>query len=537
MKRCYGYARVSTAKQGEGVSLEAQKEAIAAFAERHGFSIVRWFEEKETAAKRGRPIFDGMVKDLLRHKADGLIVHKIDRSARNFTDWAKIGDLQDAGIDIHFASETLDFSSRGGRLTADIQAVIAADYIRNLREETIKGITGRLKQGLYPFKAPIGYLDNGGGKPKTIDPVRGPFVRQAFELYASGRYSLRSLLGELGRLGLRNDRGKPIAKCCLEKLLANPFYCGLIRIKRTGVTYEGAHEPLISPTLFEDVQRAKDGKCGKKVTRHNHLYRGLFRCAECDRSMIPELQKGHVYYRCQTQGCPTTTVREDALEAAIHNTLARIILTEDDIGWLEERINAWLGARSDTARVLAIAEQINRVREKIDRLTDALIDRLIDKKTFAERKEKLMLEQARLEAEKATAETARPAPGHVRKFLELLKSLAQAYISADRAGKREIVEIATSNRRVSGRTVYLEPSDWLAEAESAIAGLSGAPHRTTSRTGCSQISAFVQACLASKAALTAARERCVVARTPGKIGEKDIWPAEDQNELGQRLAA
>ena len=47
----------------------------------------------------GWPIFEGMVKDLLRHKADGLIVHKIDRSARNFADWAKIGDLQDAGID------------------------------------------------------------------------------------------------------------------------------------------------------------------------------------------------------------------------------------------------------------------------------------------------------------------------------------------------------------------------------------------------------------------------------------------------------
>ena len=169
MKNCYGYVRVSTVKQGDGVSLEAQKEAITAFAARSGFQITQWFEEKETAAKRGRPIFDNMILDLLKGKADGLIVHKIDRSARNFADWAKIGDLQDAGIDIHFATETLDFSSRGGRLTADIQAVIAADYIRNLREETIKGITGRLKQGLYPFKAPIGYVDNGGGKPKTMD--------------------------------------------------------------------------------------------------------------------------------------------------------------------------------------------------------------------------------------------------------------------------------------------------------------------------------------------------------------------------------
>lgn len=96
-----------------------------------------------------------------------LVVHKIDRSARNFRDWALIGDLADSGIEIHFATETLDFGSRGGRLAADVQAVVAADYIRNLRDETKKGLQGRLKQGIYPFKAPLGYLDTGGGNPKA----------------------------------------------------------------------------------------------------------------------------------------------------------------------------------------------------------------------------------------------------------------------------------------------------------------------------------------------------------------------------------
>ncbi len=53
--------------------------------------------------------------------------------------------------EVHFANESLDLQSRGGRLSADIQAVVAADYIRNLREETRKGFYGRLKQGLCPM--------------------------------------------------------------------------------------------------------------------------------------------------------------------------------------------------------------------------------------------------------------------------------------------------------------------------------------------------------------------------------------------------
>ena len=114
MKQCFGYVRVSTVKQGEGVSLEAQQEAIERFAEQNDITITKWFEEKQTAAKAGRPVFSAMVKALRQHKAAGVIIHKIDRSARNFRDWARIGELSDAGIDVHFASESLDFRSRGG---------------------------------------------------------------------------------------------------------------------------------------------------------------------------------------------------------------------------------------------------------------------------------------------------------------------------------------------------------------------------------------------------------------------------------------
>jgi DNA invertase Pin-like site-specific DNA recombinase len=112
--------------------------------------ITRWFIEQETAAKRGRPIFGQMLKLLKAEKASGVIIHKIDRSARNLKDWADLGELIDSGIEVHFANESLDLHSRGGRLSADIQAVVASDYIRNLREETKKGFYGRLKQGLYP---------------------------------------------------------------------------------------------------------------------------------------------------------------------------------------------------------------------------------------------------------------------------------------------------------------------------------------------------------------------------------------------------
>ena len=79
MKQCFGYIRVSTGKQTEGVSLEAQQEAITAFASRNGLFISRWFIETETASKTGRKIFGDMRSLLRKGNANGVILHKIDR--------------------------------------------------------------------------------------------------------------------------------------------------------------------------------------------------------------------------------------------------------------------------------------------------------------------------------------------------------------------------------------------------------------------------------------------------------------------------
>lgn len=132
----FAYTRVSTRRQRQyGVSLDEQQLAIAAYAEARGLRISKWFEERETAARTGRPQFKHMVRQLLAGRAHGLIIHKIDRGARNLRDWAEIGDLIDLGIDVRFAHDDLRLDSRGARLAADIQAVVAADYVRNLREE------------------------------------------------------------------------------------------------------------------------------------------------------------------------------------------------------------------------------------------------------------------------------------------------------------------------------------------------------------------------------------------------------------------
>jgi len=482
MKNCFGYVRVSSHKQGEGVSLDAQKDAILRFASSNNIIISQWFEEQQTAAKSGRPVFNSLIKALKAGKASGVVMHKIDRSARNFFDWAKIGELADSGINIHFATESLDFQSRGGRLTANIQMAVAEDYVRNLKAEIHKGQRGQLKRGYYPFKAPIGYRNNGGNELKTIDPQTGPLVKTAFKLYATGQYSLHSLRHEMAPRGLHRPSGGPLSKGCFAKFLANPFYTGLIRINRTGETFQGAHQPLIATALFQRVAEVRAGKSGKKTTRHNHMFRGLFRCTNCQYAMIPEKQKTYVYYRCQEVGCRGNCVRQEPLDRAIAEVLASIKFSPEHQTAINQRVEQWCRAKTNSCMHSTSAMQLAQVSQKLAKLEDAAIEGIIDVDNFAKRKEKLLLEHAALseKAEKAAANHTHPE--RVCKFLERIKNLAEHYHFAKPAEKRELVEIATSNRMIASKKVSVEPSNWLRATQTALGGFSCAESRTTSRT-------------------------------------------------------
>jgi len=486
MKKVFGYIRVSTLKQGEkGVSLQEQRASIERYCQAQNFSIVEWFEERQTAAKRGRPIFGRMLSLLNKGQVQGVVIHKIDRSARNLKDWANLGEMIDRGVDIHFANESLDLRSRGGRLSADIQAVVAADYIRNLKEETRKGFYGRLKQGVYPLPAPRGYLNQGKGIPKTIDPVSGPLVQKAFELYATGRYSLHTLRHELFKLGLRAPSGKPYCRNSLSILLHNPFYVGLIRIHRTGEMFEGNHPPLIRKSVFDRVQLVLKGRITAGPQRHGYTFRRLFTCAKCGNTLTGEGHKGHVYYRCHTRGCNQASVREEAIDAAIEAAFIPLQFSNRERLYLQGKLRTlktnWQTTTERELRSLELRH--NEVRERLSRLTDAVIDKLINKCEYEERKAELLMEQQDIAERKEAMTASTGSLGEtVTKFFELAESLYLGYKMGIPAEKRDLIKMATSNRTVNGKDVVVKPCfpfDLIAKRSGV---LKGAPSRARLRT-------------------------------------------------------
>ena len=466
MTNCFAYVRVSTVRQGEkGTSLGEQRDAIMAFAARHEIKILEWFEERETAAKQGRGEFSRMMRLLKRRRDHGVIFHKIDRGARNLKDWSNIQDLIEIGVSVYFAHESVDMTTRGGRLTADLLAVIASDYIRNLRDEVKKGIRGRLKQGLLPLQAPIGYLDQGGGMPKIPDPLRAPLVRQAFELYATGSYTLMSLAVEMERRGLRNRRGKCLDAKRLDDVLRRPFYMGLI--KMAGSVYGGVHQPIISKQLFDRVQIALSGKAQARAIRHEFTYRRMIHCAGCGYRLVGERQKGNVYYRCHTRGCPTTSIREDQIEEAISITFTRVSFTKAQAAELAAIAakNRERAIKAAEAAKQSLALQLQQTEIRLSKLTDALLDGVVGQSLFESKKAELLLRQAELR-DKALETDSADGEERLKKFLELATNLQSGYISGNASEKQEIVKSVTSNLMLCGEKLEITLHSPFREIES-----------------------------------------------------------------------
>ena len=133
-------------------------------------------------------------------------------------------------------------------------------FVDNLRENVKRGLRQKIRNGVWPGWAPVGYLNNPKTRGIDVDSEKAPKVRKLFEMYATGAYTLHSLANWCKENGLRGNLGKEIALSNVQSILQNIFYIGLM--KYGGEIHEGQHEPLIPKKLFDKCQEvmAKRGR-------------------------------------------------------------------------------------------------------------------------------------------------------------------------------------------------------------------------------------------------------------------------------------
>ena len=346
-KQAVIYLRVSSSQQAdkdynvEGFSIPGQREACQREAEKLGAEVIEEYVDRgESAKTANRPALQAMLDRLKQGDIDYVIVHKVDRLARNRADDVEIVmRIRQTGAQLVSTSENID-ETPSGLLLHGIMSSIAEFYSRNLAAEVIKGSTQKAKKGGTPYRAPIGYLntrtmvDGREVRNVTLDPERASLVREAFYLYASGDYALTELAAILEERGLRTRPTRKVAAQALganrlNAMLRNSYYMGTVSY--ADKVYPGRHEPLVDEATFQEVQDLLESKrvSGERPWRHFHYLRGSLYCRECDRRLFYDRIRGkggtYEYFVCagRKQGtCSQGYHRVAAVEAAIERHYA-----------------------------------------------------------------------------------------------------------------------------------------------------------------------------------------------------------------------
>ena len=424
------YARKSTEEDDRQVlSIEAQLVELKEFAAKEKLEIVASLCEAKTAKEPGRMKFAEMLAILESGKADGIISWHPDRLARNSVDGGKIIHFVDRGLIKSLKFPTFWFEpTPQGLFMLNIAFGQSKYFVDNLRENVKRGLRQKIRNGVWPGWAPVGYINNPKTRAIDIDLEKSPKVVKMFELYATGNYTLNSLANWCKEKGLRGNLNKPLVIANIQKNLQNVFYLGLMKWK--GEIFEGQHEPLISKKLFDKCQEvmAKRGKV-QEVRKHHFAFLGLLKCASCDCSITGERQKGHNYYRCTKKKglCQEKHyLREEALMEQIKAFLQKVSLSSQDT----EKILAALDMEETEAKqqamgeVLNLKKQLSSIETKLAKLLDVFLADALSTEEYAAKKQSLLSQKLALSEKITDFETK--GLSWLEPAREFVKSLNQA---------------------------------------------------------------------------------------------------------------
>jgi site-specific DNA recombinase len=471
------YLRVSTQRQmntavdidADGNSIATQREFCQKRCKRLRAPIVETFIEPGNSAQSiaKRPVF----RELLRYVEDHpevryVVIYMRSRIFRNQTDAAITKRiLATMGVKLISAKEEFGEGYMADAMEA-ITDIMNEVQVRQSGEDIRNKLLHKAKSGGTVGRAKLGYLnvrkDFDGRLVNTIDvdPVRAPFIRWAFETYSTGEYSMVRLQQALGEQGLATRasakwRPAPVSRSQIGLILRDPYYIGMVRFK--GQLYQGRHEPLITPELFERVQAVIDErvKRGQRDRVHNHFLRGMMYCGRCrdagreHRLIYTEATNGsgqvYGYYLCrgrQDGVCELPLLAVPEVERAVANEVRRLDLPADFATEARNQVHRDLEHHQASEREVSkrLVQELKKLDAQEERLIDLASDGTLATPKLKQRLQQVKTQQAvvrqRLEQ---TDEQLQHGADVILSYVDLLSNPGNFYDNTNDVARRKLL--------------------------------------------------------------------------------------------------
>ena len=354
MKTAYAYARFSSDNQREE-SITAQLRAIHEYCNTHDIRILQEFKDEAFSARTDkRPAFQELFARIKEHPADYLIVHKLDRFARNRYDAAfyrKI--LKDAGMRLVSVLERLDDTPESIIMEGLLESMNEY-YSANLSREAKKGMKENIIQGKRNGgKAPIGYTSVDQHLIPNKDAEK---VRKIFEMYAEGKsYKEMEAYSGWPHSNIRN-------------MLQNEVYLG--HLISGANRCENAHEPLVSQDTWNACRRRMSNANGNasNKAKYEYMLARMLVCGKCGKPMTCLRSGNYFFYSCRTKGCKYW--HRDELEERVCKALSNKLRPADDIkakfyALVSERVNSRVDKEKANKANVGLQKRIDKLLNSV----------------------------------------------------------------------------------------------------------------------------------------------------------------------------
>jgi site-specific DNA recombinase len=431
--RAAAYARYSSDNQREE-SITAQIKAIKEYCKGKGYVLVKEYkDEAQSATTDNRDDFQKMIDESSLGIFDVVIVHKLDRFARNRYDSSFYKrKLKLNNVTIESVLEHLDDSPESVILESVLEGM-AEYYSKNLSREVMKGLNENAGAAVHNGgRPPYGLKVNSTNRKYEIDETRFKAVQMYFE-GVDKDVPLAEIARRINAAGFRTYTGDEFKVTSFDTWGSNRKYKGdytwnvssskkengkrnshLKKPEDEQTIIRGAIPAIIQDDLWERVNlklkaRAKNSEKAKLRAKRVYLLSGKIFCGKCGKLYAGEsyVSRGreYAYYKCSGK-CGNKNVDKSVIEQAAAEQLVKYCFTDEAMKEVASRVSELYRERRKNVKseIEPIKKEIQALDSKINNWIDAIGEGLLDKNILAKKikesnEKKAFLESQLLQAE------------------------------------------------------------------------------------------------------------------------------------------
>ena len=359
------YCRVSTEKEDQLNSLEAQKQFFTEYTKRTGDVLVRLYADEGISGTKtkNRKEFMRMMADADKGLFDMVVVKDISRFARNTVDLLQnVRKLKSLGIETQFLTANLT-SMGNSEFVLTIFGALAQEESANTSKRVkfgkkMNAEKGRVPNIVYGYDKTIGDYFN-----LEINKEEAAVIKQIFKMYTEEGYGALKIANHLNEQGVRTKRGCTWSQNAICRILDNELYTGKVingkqevtdfltgkRTEKDETEWMVVERPdlrIIEPEIYE---KAKEVRAAKSKSFHltseresnKYLFSTLIKCKECGwsfRRIVRKYKNTYIRWVCSghngrgADSCPNAQkVDEDELIQVLNDYFAEILKNKKNV--------------------------------------------------------------------------------------------------------------------------------------------------------------------------------------------------------------